>query len=637
MYILMYILSQSVETLYKVFDLNFLRVIDIQFLKIFLQIILSFKMNKKLNKSNLENEKYVDKLLKLLENGDDSDIDDIEESEDEVGEDERVRREREYEEIGDSREDEILNPEPTTEGFRNKKRVRWRKQTPDVPKFEWIENDKIGDSIVLDPMQYFSKYITDEIFEQMAECTNIYALQQGLTRFKPTNVIEIETLFGLHIMIGCLNKFPRIRMYWSSVLGINVFLENMSKNRFFQLRTMLHLVNNIERPNACTDKFYKVRPIMDAVLKRCKELEIGQNISIDEQMIPFTGKINMLQYVQNKPCKWGLKIFVLCSPNGLAHNFIPYQGSTTEINRDNVKKYGQSSAIVLELLEIAKKEGHTVYFDNYFNSYALLLRLLELKMYAAGTVRMNRFYKPHFISDKDIKKKKRGYSEDLVSQDGIIMVKWLDNKPVHMASNFVGTGTIDKAKRWDKQKSAYIEIDRPEVVRQYNHNMGGVDLLDMYISLYRIYIRSRKWTLRVIMHFVDFALSNSWIEYKQDCIETKIHKKDIMDLLEFRMHVSKSLIYKNKLVNVKKRGRPSKSEGEITPDRKSKFRCCEKRPIREIQHDNVDHMPQIDDKKEATRCKMSLCKGRTHFYCDKCRVHLCLVKERNCFERFHRK
>ncbi|XP_043263908.1 piggyBac transposable element-derived protein 3-like [Colletes gigas] len=351
---------------------------------------------------------------------------------------------------------------------------------------------------------------------------------------------------------------------------------------------MLHLMNNLERPNACTDKFYKVKPIMDAVLKRCKELEIGQNISIDEQMIPFTGKINMF-------------------PNGLAHNFIPYQGSTTEINRDNVKKYGQSSAIVLELLEIAKKEGHTVYFDNYFNSYALLLRLLELKMYAAGTVRMNRFYKPHFISDKDIKKKKRGYSEDLVSQDGIIMVKWLGNKPVHMASNFVGTGTIDKAKRWDKQKSAYIEIDRPEVVRQYNSNMGGVDLLDI------------------------------WIEYKQDCIEAKIHKKDIMDLLELRMHVSKSLIYKNKLVNVKKRGRPSKSEGEITPDRKRKFRCCEKRPIREIQHDNVDHMPQIDDKKEATRCKMPLCKGRTHFYCDKCRVHLCLVKERNCFERFHRK
>ncbi|CAK9827646.1 hypothetical protein ANTRET_LOCUS5324 [Anthophora retusa] len=60
-------------------------------------------------------------------------------------------------------------------------------------------------------------------------------------------------------------------------------------------------------------------------------------------------------------------------------------------------------------------------------------------------------------------------------------------------------------------------------------------------------------------------------------------------------------------------------------------------PCAHYNYDNVDHMPQIDNKKEATRCKLPLCKGRTHFYCDKCRVHLCLVKKRNCFERFHRK
>lgn len=53
------------------------------------------------------------------------------------------------------------------------------------------------------------------------------------------------------------------------------------------------------------------------------------------------------------------------------------------------------------------------------------------------------------------------------------------------------------------------------------------------------------------MHFVDFALSNSWEEYKEDCIKAKIPKKDIMDLLDFRMHVAKSLIYMNKSVNIK--------------------------------------------------------------------------------------
>lgn len=39
--------------------------------------------------------------------------------------------------------------------------------------------------------------------------------------------------------------------------------------------------------------------------------------------------------------------------------------------------------------------------------------------------------------------------------------------------------------------------------------MCGVGLLDQMIGLYGIYIRSRKWTLRMIFHGVDLALVNS--------------------------------------------------------------------------------------------------------------------------------
>ena len=46
--------------------------------------------------------------------------------------------------------------------------------------------------------------------------------------------------------------------------------------------------------------------------------------------------------------------------------------------------------------------------------------------------------------------------------------------------------------------------------------MGGVDKMDFLIQLYRIFIRSRKWTLRVIFHFVSVAVNNSWLEYQRD-------------------------------------------------------------------------------------------------------------------------
>jgi hypothetical protein len=62
-------------------------------------------------------------------------------------------------------------------------------------------------------------------------------------------------------------------MYWETVLGIGVFLENMTRDRFSSLRTNLYLVNNLDKPEGCSYKFFKVRPLMDSVRIRCQELE----------------------------------------------------------------------------------------------------------------------------------------------------------------------------------------------------------------------------------------------------------------------------------------------------------------------------------------------------------------------------
>jgi hypothetical protein len=55
-----------------------------------------------------------------------------------------------------------------------------------------------------------------------------------------------------------------------------------------------------------SDRFWKVRPLYNAIKKRCNELSLETNLSIDEQMIPFKGQINIKQYVKGKPCPWGI-------------------------------------------------------------------------------------------------------------------------------------------------------------------------------------------------------------------------------------------------------------------------------------------------------------------------------------------
>lgn len=88
----------------------------------------------------------------------------------------------------------------------------------------------------------------------------------------------------------------------------------------------------------------------------------------------------------------------------------------------------------------------------------------------------------------------------MISTDGVVIVKWLDNRSVCLASNFVGSGEEDRVQRWSKETNTYVAVPRPEIVKLYNHAVGGVDLLDQLISLYIIYIRSIKSRFNAFSH-----------------------------------------------------------------------------------------------------------------------------------------
>ncbi|CAG5043313.1 unnamed protein product [Parnassius apollo] len=96
------------------------------------------------------------------------------------------------------------------------------------------------------------------------------------------------------------------------VLDMKIFLENMARDRFLQMRNNLHVIDNNSIPQNNTDRFIKVRPLYDSVRKRCLELKLEQILSVDEQIVPFRGKLEVKQYVKGKPQPWGVKIFMIC-------------------------------------------------------------------------------------------------------------------------------------------------------------------------------------------------------------------------------------------------------------------------------------------------------------------------------------
>lgn len=219
----------------------------------------------------------------------------------------------------------------------------------------------------------------------------------------------------------------------------------------------------------------------------------------------------------------------------------------------------------------------------------------------------------------------------MISTDGKLAVtRWYDNRAVTMASNFVAIEDEDTVKRWSKTDRCYVDVKRPAVVRMYNRSMGGVDKTDFLVALYRTKIRSRKWTLRMIFHVINASVVNSWLEYRRDATVRGIIPARQLDLLDFTLQIIDALARAESGPKVQKRGRPSHSP--LQPSKKARY--AENRPVQDVRFDQFGHWPLRTDSREQ-RCKLEGCKGQTRIICEKCHVHLCLAKARNCFRDFH--
>ncbi|XP_039300093.1 piggyBac transposable element-derived protein 3-like, partial [Nilaparvata lugens] len=320
-------------------------------------------------------------------------------------------------------------------------------------------------------------------------------------------------------------------------------------------------------------------------------------------MVPFKGSLDMKQYIRNKPTKWGVKIFVLCGESGTMFDFLIYQGSTTEV-KSEYTQFGLGAAVVMQLSE-RLPQFFQIYFDNFFSTYPLFQWLIKKEIYAVGTIRVDRFCKPPLKTDSEMKKLPRGSVDEVVSKDEIILTKWSDNSCVTLGSNFIGKGEFDTCRRWDKKQNRYIDVPRPQCVQLYNASMGGVDKLDFLVALYRTFIRSKKWTLRMFTHALDLAVTNSWLEYRKESARQQVPSKEMMDLIHFRQYVSEALIVGGRQPT-KKRGRPSSTEEATTAPLHHK-RVAAIKPVMEVRYDGMHHLPEVSEKEWQDRCMNEGC------------------------------
>lgn len=115
-------------------------------------------------------------------------------------------------------------------------------------------------------------------------------------------------------------------------------------------------------------------------------------------------------------------------------------------------------------------------------------------------------------SDNTLKREGRGsydYRTDV--QNNVLIIKWFDNKCVHIITTYKHVEPVEKIKRWSTKDKKFIDVDRPAPIAEYNTHMGGVDLSDMLVSLYRTDIKSRRFYLRIFFYLVDLTIVNAWL------------------------------------------------------------------------------------------------------------------------------
>ena len=112
--------------------------------------------------------------------------------------------------------------------------------------------------------------------------------------------------------------------------------------------------------------------------------------------------------------------------------------------------------------------------------------------------------------------------------------------------------------------------------------MGGVDLLDGLLSLYRIHIRSKKWYHKLLYHFFDIAVVQSWLLYWRDLKLLSISEIEWMPLRSFKMSIANSLLMKDKRQRERTPGRPWTSRLEKDLSAKKTWSSCPdpNKPIR---------------------------------------------------------
>lgn len=443
----------------------------------------------------------------------------IEDSEDSATElSSREENENEEEEISSGGDSAIRNDLNDGKGPVNE--FDWSDDVPIIKPFDFNEDTGLqveapdGD----DPLFFFNLFINDELLQEIVDRSNAYAdrvinssrpLRRNsiLNTWNNVTLEEMRQFLGLIFHMG-LVAMPSYRCYWSTdrLYKNELFKSVMSRNRF---QSIMRFLNFGEEPSFQNDRLSKVRFLLNHLNSTVADVYTPEKeLSLDESMMLWRGRLVFRQYIKNKRHKYGVKFFELCTNDGFVLKAEIYSG----VKFADTEALGQTGAVVIHLMNPYLDKGYHVFTDNWYNSVPLTKYMTQRKTYISGTLRADRKHLPEEVTKKKLKKGEMIFR----SSDDISVTKWKDKRDVRMISNAFIPELVETVNRHGKSRQ------KPNIVDIYNQNMSGIDRSDQMLSYHSGLRKTIRWYKKVGVHILEIFMANAFYLYKKATPSPKV-------------------------------------------------------------------------------------------------------------------
>lgn len=191
-----------------------------------------------------------------------------------------------------------------------------------------------------------------------------------------TSTAELYKFVAVLLARGVVAKGFPLKELWNRQWGPAVFKRLMTRNRFYEIKRLIRFDNRATRRRRLQgDRFALISEVWYRFVSNCKKSYVpNAYLTIDEQLFPTKARCRFIQFMPNKPDKYGIKFWVLvdCVTKYVV-NIIPYLGKDEQRAQNESLPFN----VVKTLMEDFNEYGYNITMDSYFTFKSLADFLLK--------------------------------------------------------------------------------------------------------------------------------------------------------------------------------------------------------------------------------------------------------------------